>query len=220
MEEFKLLGEEELGKLSIEELQKYTLELTQYTQMLEERAAKDPLTGLNNRCAMEKDLKKLKQGDHAFLIVDVDNFKGISDNYGHSIGDHVLRRLAGILEKNTRVSRGQDIVYEGKSYRYGGDEFAVLLVDINPEDVPYVAERIVNGIKTQAEKSAKAIERLWRMKGYEPSETEKNLPDDIRNIGVSVGIKVFSVYRDGVLKEADEALRYVKQNGKNGYYIA
>ncbi|RLJ09387.1 MAG: hypothetical protein DRP13_00075 [Candidatus Aenigmatarchaeota archaeon] len=229
MESFKMLGEKELSELSTEELKEYTLKLTRYAQMLEKTAYTDPLTGLRNRQALEYDLKEFKKKErtsidkektHAFLVVDVDNFKGMNDNYGHSTGDHILRRLAGALEKNTRVSRGQDRVYEGRSYRWGGDEFAVLLVDVNPEDVPYIAKRIVNGIKSQAEKSVKALERLWRMKGYEPSDTERNLLNDIRNVSVSIGIAVFEEQYKDVFRWADEALYKVKQNGKNGYHIA
>ena len=70
----------------------------------------------------------------ALLLLDVDHFKGINDRHGHGTGDMVLRRIAGVLRRNVR---GADL-----PARYGGDEFALLLVDADRARAVEVAERI------------------------------------------------------------------------------
>ncbi len=93
---------------------------------LQREAERDPLTGLYNRQTANRlieeflaDPAALERGGSAFLIIDLDRFKFVNDNYGHAAGDEVL---VGMAEKLQRIVRGSDIVG-----RMGGDEFVVFL---------------------------------------------------------------------------------------------
>lgn len=99
---------------------------------LEERAAKDALTGLYNRAAaqarIEERLENCEDGTlSAMMVLDVDDFKMVNDQYGHMFGDAVLVELAAKL---TSLFRGEDIVS-----RIGGDEFLIFMPDIHSESV-------------------------------------------------------------------------------------
>ncbi len=87
----------------------------------EEQALTDPLTGLRNRRAMERQLALLIAAriDFALIHVDLDYFKQVNDTLGHAAGDHVLRKVATILRSAVRAN---DVVA-----RVGGDEFVVLM---------------------------------------------------------------------------------------------
>lgn len=96
-------------------------------RQLQERAAKDPLTGLLNRGEAESHineiLKKLEPQDKcALFIIDLDNFKNVNDTLGHQVGDQVLRKAARILSGIFRFGDFGDIVG-----RLGGDEFVVFM---------------------------------------------------------------------------------------------
>ncbi|WP_442597257.1 diguanylate cyclase [Parapusillimonas sp. JC17] len=75
----------------------------------------------------------------SLLVIDVDHFKNVNDQYGHAVGDDYLRAIAGVLESS--VARSTDLVA-----RYGGEEFTCLLPDTAPEDAWAVAERIAHGV--------------------------------------------------------------------------
>jgi diguanylate cyclase (GGDEF)-like protein len=83
----------------------------------------DPLTGLGNRRAFERDLEKLthRVNDRTVVLVllDLDGFKSINDTYGHVHADHVLVRLGGVLRSRARAG--------DRAYRLGGDEFALII---------------------------------------------------------------------------------------------
>lgn len=83
----------------------------------------DPLTGLGNRRAFERDLEKLttRVNDRTVVLVllDLDGFKAINDTYGHVRADHVLVRLGGVLRARARAG--------DRAYRLGGDEFALII---------------------------------------------------------------------------------------------
>jgi diguanylate cyclase (GGDEF)-like protein len=75
------------------------------------------------------------------LHLDLDDLKGINDRLGHLAGNRALRRLACIMQENCRVS---DV-----AARYGGDEFAILLIDADAERVQQIAQRIANRLSEQ-----------------------------------------------------------------------
>ena len=95
----------------------------------------DRMTGINNRGSGEKKIRELiAEGQGGmFVLMDVDKFKSINDNYGHSVGDKVLIEFAGCLKK---AFRANDIIM-----RLGGDEFAVYVPDVHNEAA---GERIIN----------------------------------------------------------------------------
>ena len=104
---------------------------------LYEKAYTDSLTGLKSRAAFEPAQEKRKgsnSGISSLLMVDVDDFKSINDQYGHRAGDAALKSLAQILRKTVR---DKDSVF-----RWGGDEFVVILPDASLENAGVVAERI------------------------------------------------------------------------------
>lgn len=97
----------------------------------------DPLTGLGNRRALERDLKKLtnRANDRTVVLVllDLDGFKAINDTYGHVHADHVLVRLGGVLRSRARAG--------DRAYRLGGDEFALIIEGSPTLNPPRTAER-------------------------------------------------------------------------------
>lgn len=111
-----------------------------YFQRLEEESVRDYLTGLYNyrffRRELPRRLREARRYGRTFSVVlcDIDHFKRINDKYGHKVGDDVLREFAEILEELTRKS---DLVF-----RYGGEEFAVLLPETQLDGGAELAERI------------------------------------------------------------------------------
>ena len=97
----------------------------------------DDLTGVGNRRRLDRDLAiEAGTGDApvAVIMVDVDHFKRINDDHGHDAGDQALRAVADVLRREVRAG---DVVY-----RYGGEEFCVLLTHTNTTEAGQVAERI------------------------------------------------------------------------------
>ncbi|ACL71781.1 putative diguanylate cyclase [Thioalkalivibrio sulfidiphilus HL-EbGr7] len=105
-----------------------------------EAAQTDTLTGLYNRAALDhllpRELAALRRGQQhlALLVVDIDHFKRINDTLGHSAGDQVLKAAADCLQEATRES---DMLF-----RYGGEEFVMLMSTESPEDALLAGERI------------------------------------------------------------------------------
>jgi diguanylate cyclase (GGDEF)-like protein len=114
-------------------------------QAISEHATLDALTGLGNRRALAAQAGQwtswaARYGSAVtFLLVDVDHFKTINEAWGHAVGDRVLIALAGALRT---ALRSADLVA-----RYGGDEFAVLAPELEPDDARIVAQRIVRAAR-------------------------------------------------------------------------
>lgn len=114
------------------------LEITQ--ARLKETSFKDELTGLYNRrfffVRLEEEISRHRRFNHpvAVVLFDLDGFKEVNDGQGHMIGDETLRDIGQLL---TKYSRGINVVA-----RYGGDEFAILLVETSTEGARLYAERI------------------------------------------------------------------------------
>ncbi|PSN15880.1 hypothetical protein C7293_05270 [filamentous cyanobacterium CCT1] len=111
---------------------------------LQDQAAKDPLTGLLNRRHAETVLNNLchpgnRQQNISVILIDIDHFKAINDTYGHQAGDDVLKNIGVLLRGHVRT---QDIVY-----RYGGEEFCMVLLDTTPEVALRRAEKIRRAVK-------------------------------------------------------------------------
>lgn len=109
-------------------------------------ANKDTLTGLHNRRYFDRiyhqEIQQVEQYEHSIsmMVIDIDHFKSVNDNHGHSIGDMVLKELAYILSKEAR--RGDYVC------RWGGEEFVVLMIDVPLVIVEEVAERIRSRVES------------------------------------------------------------------------
>ena len=96
----------------------------------------DPLTEVNNRSYLDLLKTKLKRirGCVSILMVDIDNFKNVNDNYGHTVGDKVLKRIAQTLRKNIKIT--DEVI------RYGGEEFLIIAYRCGLEDGKKLGERL------------------------------------------------------------------------------
>lgn len=165
-------------------------------ETLEYRAIVDQVTGLYNRHYFETELihevERCRRygGWLSLLLLDLDRFKGINDQYGHALGDRLLHRVGELVRLHVRAV---DI-----PCRYGGDELAVILPDAPPADALYVAERIRTAVE-----SVLARERF---------------ADHVLAVTVSGGISTFASDAAGVdplIKAADDALYQAKGSGGN-----
>jgi two-component system, cell cycle response regulator len=161
------------------------------------QARRDPLTRLSNRLRLREDLETMSARverygySYCAMLCDVDSFKLYNDRYGHLKGDEVLRKVAEAILQSFRT--------EDTSYRYGGEEFLIILPEQPLESAALAAERL-----------RCAVEKLAIP--HEASE-----PGEI--VTVSCGLAELSPGAkktvEEVLKEADEALYQAKEGGKN-----
>ncbi len=115
-------------------------ELTGYRRRLTQQARTDPLTGLRNRLTLAEDLELLHSRaqrygqEYCLAMCDVDNFKSYNDTYGHQAGDAALKAVAATLTGQVRES--------DRIYRYGGEEFLLLLPEQSLPAAQSVMERV------------------------------------------------------------------------------
>ena len=120
--------------------QEKTKEIEQKNEQLKDVASKDYLTGLYNRIKSDKvleyQLKYSKRYNNIFgaILIDIDFFKDVNDTYGHQVGDIVLCEFANLLQN---TSRETDIVA-----RWGGEEFLIVVKNINKESISSLAEKL------------------------------------------------------------------------------
>lgn len=123
-----------------EELQKHVKDVEKLQAELRDQAVHDPLTGLYNRRYLDETLSreilraKRDNDPLSIIVADIDHFKSINDTYGHQIGDLFLVEVAQLFK---RVVRGSDLVY-----RYGGEEFVLVLPETTVDSAKMRAEEI------------------------------------------------------------------------------
>jgi diguanylate cyclase (GGDEF)-like protein len=167
-------------------------ELESTNAKLKDASFKDEVTGLYNRrffsIRLEEEISRHRRFNHpvSIVLLDLDGFKAVNDELGHAVGDDTLRDVAQILTKH---SRGINVVS-----RYGGDEFAVLLVETSKAGARLYAERIRDVI---------AKFRFTHGKPITASLGVASLPDD----DVATAEEIF--------KMADEGLYAAKRGGRN-----
>ena len=168
----------------------YEMTMEQHN-MLRKKAERDALTGLLNRQAFEQLKSQLRISSEplAFLIIDVDVFKSINDNYGHDVGDQALIKVARLLDENFRKV---DYVL-----RIGGDEFAVIMEKTGPDKKPIIRSKI------------EAINEI-----LQHPEDEAVFPKYSVSVGIAFSEKGFS---DDLFQQTDQALYHTKENGRCGY---
>ena len=125
--------------VGLRKAQKYR-DLIRTNDMLSAIALSDSLTGLNNRRALEWDLpRQIKKArsqktSMSLIILDVDHFKKVNDTHGHLVGDRILQLLCKRLRHNLRC--------QDTAFRYGGEEFVILLANTNDQEALVVARRL------------------------------------------------------------------------------
>jgi diguanylate cyclase (GGDEF)-like protein len=159
---------------------------------LEEFSFRDEVTGLYNRrffsIRLEEEISRYRRFDHPFSVVllDLDGLKEINDELGHAAGDETLRGIADLL---VRHSRGINVIC-----RYGGDEFAVLLVETPKGGARLYADRIRDVLPTLHFAHGRRVTASFGI---------ACLPEDVQPVP------------DVLMRAADEALYAAKRAGKN-----
>jgi two-component system cell cycle response regulator len=108
---------------------------------------KDPLTGVYNRRKFDRDIELLvamsqrtRKGS-SLIIIDIDHFKRYNDEFGHQQGDQVLREVSRCVEQSLR---NYDKIH---LYRYGGEEFVIIIPDVTTKEAFTIGERVREGVK-------------------------------------------------------------------------
>ncbi|MBC7911220.1 MAG: diguanylate cyclase [Pyrinomonadaceae bacterium] len=164
-----------------------------HAELAQERAVTDALTGLLNRYGLQRALAREHaearryERPLACLMIDLDDFKKINDTYGHSAGDTALQQVATIL---TEVVRRSDMVF-----RYGGEEFLVLLPETDLEGAASLAEKIRESASARHFGDGEHIFKLTLSAGA------ANLRDDESG--------------NDMIARADLALYHAKERGRN-----
>ena len=149
---------------------------------------KDPLTGAYNRRKFDQDIalleamsKRTNRGS-SLLIIDIDHFKEFNDKNGHQEGDRVLREVTEVIEKSLR---DYDKIH---IYRYGGEEFVVIIPGVTAEDAMRIGERVRANVASSCP------------------------------VTISIGIsqyRAISESLDRLIQDADTALYEAKKQGRN-----
>ncbi|MBL1321984.1 MAG: GGDEF domain-containing protein [Methylophaga sp.] len=174
---------------SSEEISKLKKEL----EAVKKLAETDALTGLLNRGAFNNELTDLCRQtavESALVMFDLDHFKNINDTFGHLLGDKVIQFFASLLQKHA----GEQHL----AIRYGGEEMAMIMLDINQREALKIADAI---------RSSFAKSRLKK----------KGSKDSIGQVTVSVGLTMLrsTDSPQDLIERADEALYLSKENGRN-----
>ena len=176
-------------------------DLAHYRKVLSQQARTDPLTGLHNRLKLSEDLEQLHARseryaeEYCLAMCDVDNFKSYNDIYGHQAGDLALREVAASLVGQVRKSDGV--------YRFGGEEFLVVLPNQTQEGARIFMERALDSVRDLE------IEHIGDPAGL---------------LTLSAGISAFTTQHkpdaEQLLGEADVALYAAKAAGRNRVELA
>jgi len=154
-------------------------------------AVKDQLTGLPNRVGMYEYFDTMdKRGKASFLFIDIDNFKLVNDEYGHIVGDRLLKDVAGLF---------RNVLPDSFTARLGGDEFI----------------SIVSGAVKRPELGKRAKALLSGIKQF-PDYPEDVLEKTSLSIGILYRYPIKDSFNN-ILRKSDESMYQAKRTGKNKY---
>ncbi|WP_343581347.1 GGDEF domain-containing protein [Acinetobacter sp.] len=178
---------EAIDKLKRMLKQRDTMEL-----QLKQIANSDVLTGVANRLALEEYIAALEAQPEGLsqtcvIAIDIDNFKFVNDQYGHIVGDQVITMIADQLKRHVRAA---DLIV-----RYGGDEFLIVLENIQMEAAKAIAENIRLGVSKE-------------------NIILSSLAEEIK-VSVSIGVAIGANSWLALLEKADQLLLKAKAKGKN-----
>lgn len=187
----------QIQQLTVSVVQQFllTVENLRLREELRMQAVRDPLTGLYNRryleAALEREISRALRKDMMLgvIMLDIDRFKQFNDRYGHEVGDIVLRQIGLFLQSSVRSG---DIVC-----RFGGEEFLVILPEINLESAVQRAESLRLGVQTLNNKK----HRLF--------------PEQL---SISLGVALCPLHGDSghaIMQAADQAMYQAKREGRN-----
>jgi len=188
-----------------------TRELADANEALRTQSLTDPLTGIFNRRALDESMGEIvsrfqrrhlaapigpseRNRDLGFLVLDLDLFKSVNDAYGHRAGDRVLQQAADVLRQTLRDT--------DRTVRWGGEDFVVVAVDTNTDEVPALAERLRTAIEATE----------FRIADHPPLR-----------LTVSIGFASMPLFFEDpgrmaweqVINLADQCLYLAKQGGRN-----
>jgi len=168
--------------------------LKEHNEILKKQSTTDQLTQLYNRKyfdeIIEKEMQRSTRYDTALsiIIADIDFFKKVNDTYGHIAGDHILADFARITKENIRST--------DMAFRYGGEEFAILLPNTSSQEAKQLAKKLRTIVKNHIFENPKSITCSYGISQYKAKESKE----------------VF-------FKKADDALYFVKNNGRDNIAI-
>ncbi len=174
------------------QLDDYSKKLIETNQKLSELSITDELTTLYNRryfdIRLKEEMNRADRYSHdlSIIMVDVDDFKTYNDTFGHMIGDIVLRELGMLIHKGIRQS---DI-----AFRYGGDEFAILLPESNEQMAAAVAGRLIVTLEKHSFATAKKL--------------------TTGQVTISCGVAAYTNNSHDFVTQADKLLLRAKNEGK------
>ncbi len=160
----------------------------------------DDVTGLYNQRKLLKDLdmaisryKELKE-EFSILFIDIDHFKQVNDGHGHLVGTHLLTAMGDLLKKTLRES---DLIY-----RYGGDEFVMLIPDVSHDIAKIIGNRVLDAVKNEV---------------FQIQSQRDNTQMDTFNLSVSIGVATYpkdASNKEDILSIADRMMYEAKQGGR------
>ncbi len=178
----------------VQRLEKSQAQVEEQNKELSYLATRDALTGCLNRRSFAEQFGLAFEAAHAdetplsCIMVDLDHFKSVNDNFGHAVGDEVIKMLAEVLQANTRKD---DLVG-----RYGGEEFCLVLPGMPVEMAVKLAERIRLRVKDESSTRFENGPRVTASLGVASLLDEPKDPGELNHL-------------------ADEALYAAKQSGRN-----
>lgn len=188
-------------------------------RQLRDQAEHDSLTGALNRRAFlvmaERDRRRLRRdgGRLAVIMFDIDHFKRVNDNYGHSVGDEVIRKVAAVARQ---VVREGDLLC-----RYGGEEFALMIADPGADRAALVAERLRKQVAAATFTAPLQVDQAGIESGGAAAAGAGDAMAGPFHVTISLGVTIApagALREDGIaalLDRADQALYEAKRAGRN-----
>ena len=191
-----MIRQNELLEEKLSQSSQVMLELQRDLEMVRKEALTDSLTALSNRKAFDAELSRIaREADETgqtftLILLDIDHFKSFNDNFGHQVGDQVLRLVARTL---TEGVKGRDV-----AARFGGEEFAIILPETNLQGGAKVGDALRKAV------AGKEV-------------VNRNTGDKLGRITMSGGVAQYLPQEnlDDLVARADAALYTAKHNGRN-----